>query len=155
MLPKRPSIYLILVVFAALSSCSIMHTNRNLRDGASERYRADLLDGLVVSERPTTHTLGYEIAYFKTPESANVRLIILPGAPSQHRFWARFAKALTSEMDIQVFAIERPGYGASFHGSAVTDFAGQSDAAAAFLATGTETCNFVLGSSYAAPIALK
>ena len=100
----------------------------------------------------TSATAEYDVAVLRSDGEGPVRLVVVPGAPSEHIYWTDFAGEIRK--DVEFYALERPGYGASGPGEPVTDLKEQSAAVVPLFKDGAASCNIVMGSSYGAAIAL-
>ena len=95
---------------------------------------------------------GYDVAVLQNDGAGPYTMISVPGAPSEHGWWADFTGDVRKDITFKV--LERPGYGNSGPGHPVTDFEDHADAIAALLNREPGHCNVIMGSSFAGPIAL-
>ncbi len=155
--PKKiAKVALLIIITAVFTGCTV---------GASDADRyywqaeIDLLQTRAVDlnvdtvKVATANAAGYEIAVQKNDGKGNISVISIPGAPSEHVYWIEFTGGIDKNIEFSV--VERPGYGASGPGKPVTDLSEQADAVTPLLKDEPGHCNIVLGSSYAAAIAIE
>jgi pimeloyl-ACP methyl ester carboxylesterase len=94
----------------------------------------------------------WKLRALETPNAeAPWKLVVITGTPSWSEFWApTLAKA---PEDLQIVAVDRPGFGESEPRAAVTDIAAQAAALAPLLDGPENQRVVIIGQSYGAPVA--
>ncbi len=88
-------------------------------------------------------------------ENSNINLVFFHGSPSSLSAWDGYLLDSTLRRNATMYAIDRPGYGYSNFGSAMTSIEQQADIMDALIDNYKLTNVIVIGSSYGGPLAAR
>jgi len=147
------SISIIIVICLGCTSCTVLQWRKF--DGEIQKKFNDL-------------EIESEISYFEVDsldlkiriqkiesDNKNVNLVFIHGAPSSLSTWEGYLKDSTLIANVNMYAVDRPGYGYSNFGRAMTSIDEQSQIISAIINDRNLKNVVAIGSSFGGPIAAR